>query len=223
MRKINEQVQQDRHRSRGRPKTASDEARRSQIIAMAGDIFLESGFAGTTTDRVAARCRISKNTLYRLFPSKKALFAGIVIAHRRSMLDLPRPRDSLPLAEAIGEIFMIDIDAQADRERLAFIQLVLVESERFPEVSDVIKQTGVEESRQLLADWLSEQQAMGKIRLEDAKSAARMLMDMIFGASMVKFTYAAEWPDQASKRAHIVRCIQVFLNGVRPRTPHEEP
>jgi hypothetical protein len=118
---------------------------------------------------------------------------------------------------------MIDIDAQVDRERLAFIQLVLVESERFPEVSDVIKQTGVEESRQLLADWLSEQQAMGKIGFEDAKSAARMLMDMIFGASMVKFTYAAEWPDQASKRAHIVRCIHVFLNGVRPRTPREEP
>lgn len=216
------QAQIGQHRGRGRPKTASDETRREQIVATARDIFLESGFAGTTTDRVAARCQISKNTLYRLFPSKAALFAGIVVAHRRSMLDLPRAPDGLPLAEAIGKIFMIDIDAEADRERLAFIKLVLVESQRFPEISEIIEHYGVDESRKLLADWLGEQRDMGKIRIDDTKSAARMLTDMIFGATATKFVDAKQWSDRASKRAHIVRCIDVFLNGVRPRTADDE-
>ncbi len=79
-------------RGRGRPKTQGDSQRREAIIDTARNTFIELGYQGTTTDIVAQRCQISKQTLYRLFPSKAELFVAIVANHRQFMLELPRRR-----------------------------------------------------------------------------------------------------------------------------------
>jgi AcrR family transcriptional regulator len=203
-------------RRRGRPKLRADDARRSEIVACAREIFLARGYAGTTTDVVAARCRMSKQTLYRLFPSKTALFRAMIEAHRQTMLDLPRHGEEAPLADAIAAIFRIDIDADEERARAAFIHLAMMESRQFPEIADLVRRHGVEPSRRLLAEWLAGQCARGAIRLDDAESGARMLMDMIFGA-MGPPSGDRGGPDLAARRVHIRRCIDVFLDGVRAR------
>src|ERR1700675_964765 len=53
---------------------------RAAILRAARPIMLRDGLGGTTLDRVAAEGRISKMTLYRHFPSKEALFEGLVTA-----------------------------------------------------------------------------------------------------------------------------------------------
>lgn len=118
------------------PKTVNDDARRAEIVAEARATFYELGYGGTTMDLVAARCRISKQTLYRLFPSKTDLFAAIIAEHRASMLALPRPADeNLPFDKALELIFMIDIDEDQEREQDAFIQLAISESQQSPEIA----------------------------------------------------------------------------------------
>jgi len=204
-------------RTRGRPRAASDETRRKAIVDCALSTFLELGYAETTTSRVAQRCRISKATLYRLFPSKTELFIALVIAHRQTMLALPRPDDDAPLAEAIAEIFRIDIDAQAERERAAFIQLALHESASNPEVGQILSRYGALEARLLLAQWLARQRERGAIVLDDVESGARMLMDMIFGAMVARPPGFPSWPDGETRHRHIRRCIEIFLNGAVPR------
>jgi AcrR family transcriptional regulator len=203
-------------RRRGRPRLVPDDARRADITACAHEIFLAHGYAGTTTDGMAARCRISKQTLYRLFPSKTALFRAMVEAHRHTMLDLPQPDDDRSLADTIAAIFRIDIDAAEERERAAFIHLAVSESRQFPEIGELIRRYGVEASRRDLAEWLARQCARGAIRLDDPESGARMLMDMIFGA-MAPPPGLGGWPDLAARRIHLRRCIDVFLDGVRSR------
>jgi AcrR family transcriptional regulator len=203
-------------RRRGRPKLHNDDARRSEIVACAQEIFIARGYAGTTTDVVAARCRMSKQTLYRLFPSKTALFRAMIEAHRQTMLDLPRRGDDGSLAEAIAAIFRVDIGADEERARAAFIHLAMMESRQFPEIADLVRRYGVEPSRRLLAEWLAEQRTRGAIRLDDVESTARMLMDMIFGA-MGPPSGNHDWSDLAARKVHIRRCIGVFLDGVRAR------
>src|SRR5258708_38050847 len=74
--------------------------KRAEILRAARPILLRDGLGGTTLDRVAAEGRISKMTLYRHFPSKEALFEGLVTAmcdymregletHRRPTLNKP--------------------------------------------------------------------------------------------------------------------------------------
>ena len=57
--------------------------KRAEILRAARPILLRDGLGGTTLDRVAAEGGINKMTLYRHFPSKEALFEGLVIGHVR--------------------------------------------------------------------------------------------------------------------------------------------
>lgn len=209
-------------RGRGRPKALSDHDRRASIIETARRTFMELGLVGTTTDVVASRCKISKQTLYRLFPSKADLFVAVVAAHRQTMLDLPRPPDEeAPLAETIARIFMIDIDAEQEREREAFIHMVMRESHQVPDLVEILFREGPETSRRQLAEWLAEQVKKGKLQLEDPMNGARMLMDMLFtGPGPLK------WKDLAERRRHMEQAIGIFVRGTQPpikgsRSQHE--
>jgi AcrR family transcriptional regulator len=203
-------------RPRGRPKAASDDERRTSILANARNTFHELGYGGTTMDLVAARCKISKQTLYRLFASKTELFMAIIDEHRATMLALPRPpEEALPLAETLEDIFMIDIGDAAEREREAFVHFIVRESQQFPEVAALLHTHGVQQSRQLLADWLKAEVERGRLELDDTLSGARMLMDMVFGAMTLKPGRPKDWPDRETRNRHIRRCFDVFLDGVR--------
>jgi TetR/AcrR family transcriptional repressor of mexJK operon len=205
-------------RPRGRPRAVSEEARRDQIIKSAFDVFLELGYAGTTTDIVAARCGISKRTLYEVFSSKTALFQAVIVAHRRTMLDLPCDHDDRPFADALASIFWIDIQPKLERRRRAFIHLVMTEIRQFPEIGDMLRRDGVEESRRLLADWLTLERDRGVIASDDVRSDAGMLMDMIFGGLAIRPRGPPKRLDRNQRRNYIRRCIDVFLNGVSPRS-----
>jgi AcrR family transcriptional regulator len=194
-----------------------DAVQQRAIAETARALFIRQGYGQTTTDEVAACCRISKRTLYRLFPSKSDLFAAAVDAHRQAMLDLPGNYDELPITKALERIFRVDIDPEADRERGAFLRLAMIESEQFPELRDIIREHGVDKSRSLLAAWFARQQQRGEIKLDDVESGARMLMDMMFGAVAFKLGKDLALRKGAERKAHLKRCIKVFVDGVRPR------
>ncbi|BCB20143.1 hypothetical protein OCUBac02_30370 [Bosea sp. ANAM02] len=200
-------------RGRGRPKTRSDETERQRIVQSARDLFLDVGYGGTTMDAVAARCGVSKRTLYQLFPAKTDLFRVMMADHRRSMLALPRPDgEDLPLLEALAAIFRLDIDEIDNRDRLAFVRLVLADSDRFSEIGEMIEQEGAEPARRLLEDWLAARQARGELRAFPADALARMLMDMIFSVLIKRFP-GDRLLTVEDRARHARLCLGVFLQG----------
>ncbi len=204
-------------RGRGRPKTRSDEAERQRIVQSARDLFLDVGYGGTTMDAVAARCGVSKRTLYQLFPAKTDLFRVMVADSRRSMLALPRdPDEHLPLAEALAAIFRLDIDEEGNRDRLAFVRLVLADSDRFSEIGEMIVQEGSEPTARLLEAWLIGQQQRGRLRAFPADTLARMLMDMIFSVLIKRFPGDSLLTIEDRAR-HARLCLEVFLEGAAPK------
>jgi AcrR family transcriptional regulator len=56
------------------------EERRTQVLAAAMPEFARKGLAGTSTEDIARRAGISHPYLFRLFPTKKALFIAVVEA-----------------------------------------------------------------------------------------------------------------------------------------------
>ena len=205
-----------RARTRGRPKCVPDDAQCDMIVNGARRLFVKKGYGATTTDDIAAECKISKQTLYRLFPGKSALFAAVVAALSQKCLDLPRDDDDLPLADSLARIFMADISEEAERERVEILRLVIVEGRNFPELSDILKRHGLEFSRAELADWLTRQCARGRLKAGDMTARAQMLIDMVFGAITIRNIGDLEWPGAEQRRAHIRTCIDVFLHGVCP-------
>ena len=58
---------------------SSDPARvREKILKQATDEFARIGFEGARVDRIAERCRLSKNMLYYYFKSKEGLFVAVL-------------------------------------------------------------------------------------------------------------------------------------------------
>lgn len=204
-------------RGRGRPKLMPDEDQALSIVHQARDLFLEKGYGRTTMEDIVVRCRISKSTLYRLFPNKTEVFGAIIDDHRQAMLALPGDYDDLPINEALERIFQIGIDDEANRERMALIRFVIVEARQFPELRALLHKRGGDRSRQDLARWLKMQQAKGRIDLPDANDTAKALMDLIFGAIVVKSETVHEWPARKERIRYLRNCISMFTRGILPR------
>jgi len=49
------------------------------IIRAAAEVFARHGYLGATTDEVAARASVSKQTVYKQFQDKEHLFAAVII------------------------------------------------------------------------------------------------------------------------------------------------
>ncbi len=203
----------DAGRCRGRPKTRPDAAQRRAIVEMACQLFLEKGYGATTTDEIAAACKISKQTLYRLFPGKPGLFKEVIAATRAKWLNFPVD-ETLPLDAALERMFQASLDEEADRVRLGLLHLVVAEGGHFPELREAVRLCGAEVSRAELAGWLARQSARGRLKPCDPRRAANILMDMVYGAIIVKSTGEVEYPAGAERVEHIHACIQMFLHGL---------
>jgi hypothetical protein len=51
----------------------------------------------------------------------------------------------------------------------------------------------------------------------DPVIAATMLMDMTFGARLLMSNDGPSWPGGEARAAYLRQCIQIFVNGIRPR------
>src|SRR5690242_6187770 len=60
--------------------TPRGQAKREQIRTAAQRLFLATGYERTTMDAIAADAHVSKQTLYRYYPAKEALFVDILRA-----------------------------------------------------------------------------------------------------------------------------------------------
>ena len=64
-----------------RPRAATYEDQRSQILKAAADLFARRGYTAATLNEVAAASGVSKATLYHYFSDKHALLEDIVRSH----------------------------------------------------------------------------------------------------------------------------------------------
>ena len=61
----------------GKKGRLSGEERRESILRAVGAVFAENGFRGTTTRALAEAAGVSEALLFKHFPSKEALYAGV--------------------------------------------------------------------------------------------------------------------------------------------------
>ncbi|MFW5490666.1 MAG: TetR/AcrR family transcriptional regulator [Desulfovibrio sp.] len=204
------------NKKRGRPRTMSDEQRRVCIVDVAEQLFVRKGYGGTSTGEIAGRCRISKQTLYRIFPGKLQLFIAVVEAHRMRMMDLGNGYDDLPIEEALAKVFMIDLDQKAYQLRAAFLRALNMEAASSPELRRILRLHGGEANRAELTAWLERQCRRRNLVIHDVDSAAHLLMDMFTGSIIWDALGGFGWPSREARIEHFRQCIQIFLHGVLP-------
>jgi TetR/AcrR family transcriptional repressor of mexJK operon len=131
---------------------------RAAILRAARPIMLRDGLGGTTLDRIAAEGGIAKMTLYRHFPSKGALFEGLVAAMceyiREGFENAPLADAAKPSATRLADELRAFTSALIEPDALALYRLIVADGWRFPDLARVFEQSGVRVIRQRIAQLL---------------------------------------------------------------------
>jgi TetR/AcrR family transcriptional regulator len=97
-----------------RPRAATYDGQRAQILAAAATLFARRGYTATTMNEVAAACGVSKATLYHYVSDKAGLLEHIARGHVER-LEAPSPTR---LRELIARFMRAYADAQDEHRVL---------------------------------------------------------------------------------------------------------
>jgi TetR/AcrR family transcriptional regulator, mexJK operon transcriptional repressor len=141
--------------------TGRSEQRRQAIIQAATQVFLQHGYLGATTDGVAARASVSKQTLYKHFADKERLFAEIImqttIEVAESLVEATTGalHDAADVREALRKLADGFLRSLLDPDVLRLRRLIIAEADRFPEVGQAWYERGFNRTLTVLGDALS--------------------------------------------------------------------
>ncbi|RVT90091.1 TetR/AcrR family transcriptional regulator [Rhodovarius crocodyli] len=153
-------------RTRGPSPDKTSRTRRA-IVAAALAEFLEKGFAGTAMAGVAERAGVAKGTPYRYFPTKEALFEGVieeVIAGAWSLLEV---EERAPGESWRGFLHRAVLPGVQDFEtsgRAVLARLVVTEGAHFPSLVEVYRRAAFRPLLARIRQVAKAAQAAGELR-----------------------------------------------------------
>ncbi len=216
------EIIEEGRRCRGRPQIRADEATRRLIIEAAALEFQANGYAGAGMEAVAQRAGISTKTLYRLIPTKADLLKRVVSdrAGRFILAIDEKVVSALDLASALERILVAYGNLALDEEVVAMNQLVLGESDRFPEIAQAFYEAAIRPTSEAMADWLERQRRRGLIALEDPLLAAGLLRGMMVMEPQRAIMLGQRGaPDSKEIATRAKICATLFLEGCRLENP----
>jgi len=200
--------------------TPRAEAKRAQIRAAAQQLFVQHGFEGATTDAIAAAAGVSKQTLYRYYPSKEELLSDILggLSVQNFWSDAEatmRTLDSRAGLEAALTGVALGISGHAtDATFLGLERTLIAEIPRFPHLARRFRETVTEPGSGIVLSLLERAHAAGVVRDPPSEAAVRLFL-----GAMVSYIYLdglltapedRRQPDPAAIRA----IVRLFLDAV---------
>lgn len=200
----------------------SQRDRRTEILEVAGPLFLEQGYQGTSMSQIAAAVGGSKGTLYAYFENKEELFAAIMEKGVREkspqVFTLPDHADNLEeMLSLLGKRYLKLITSA---DSVVMLRILYHESPRFPEIGRIFHDTCLLRGRRLLADYLSRAHQKGVLAIEDPNLAAEQFL-MLCQANLVMpvmLCVKAEISEEEAEKV-VASAVAMFLAAYkRPRT-----
>ena len=194
------------------------ERKRRAILDAAAEIFLQHGFLGTSMDDVAARAAVSKQTVYKQFASKEALFVEIV----RSMTDQAGGRVQREMRDPHDkEQLAAELLAYAERQlaivmtpRLMQLRRVVIgEAGRFPELGKALYEGGPGRAIAGLSAAFARWADRGLLVMNGSLVAATHFNWLIMGEPINQVMLLGDKaiPSAAARRRHAADAVRVFL------------
>ena len=150
---------------------------RGRLRSAAHRLFLRQGYLATSIDAILAEAGIvSRETLYRYYASKEALFAD-VLSHltmeqpsfSERLTALPAPRDLESLRRALSTLAREILAMMNQPGYLPLVRMVIAETARFPQLGSLFFATVTQRGLSLIVGLLHaarEQRLIGDVDLE---------------------------------------------------------
>lgn len=198
------------------PQSLRGRERYMRIIAAATELFLRDGYSETSIDRILEQSGGSKATLYSYFPTKDDLFRAVTdsVVENDKQPELSARDDVLETLRAFAEQRLNVIFSPSHR---ALLRVVIAERQKFPDLARTYHETGPKKSRELMAGYLRDVHAEGKLVVTDPDEAAGIFIGMLIHEWYSRSLLLDAEPrpsDNASKRAAIV--AKLFVKAYMP-------
>ncbi|UNX56226.1 TetR/AcrR family transcriptional regulator [Georgenia sp. TF02-10] len=159
------------------------------ILEASRTVFLEQGFAGASMDQVAALARVSKQTVYKHFASKKALFEAVIIDDISATETLTHDMvaglgRSTDLEEDLRRFARRHVVDVTQPHLLRLRRLIVAEADRFPELAETWYAAGPARAHTVLAEQLEQLTERGLLRVDDPLLVAEQFNWLILSAPL---------------------------------------
>lgn len=188
------------------------------ILDAAEEVFLRDGYLGANMDELAALSRVSKQTIYKHFGSKQALFIELVTTMTTTAGDhvhdeVPDPPTVDALPAFLEDYAERQLRAVLSPRILQLRRLVIGEVARFPGLGQALWDSGPARATTSMTGRFGRLAAKGWLRVEDAATAASffnwLVMSEPLNHAMLLGDRAA--PDAAGLSRHCTEAARVFL------------
>jgi len=196
--------------------------KRRAILDAATEIFLRNGYLGTNMDEIAAQAAVSKQTVYKQFAGKEALFLAIVDRMTRDAGDEVQRDIRDPDTDDDVAAYLLDY---ADRQlsivltpRLMQLRrLVIGEAGRFPELGKALHAGGPGRAIAGLAAAFARWGDRGLLAIDDPEVAATHFNWLVMGAAVNRAMLLGDAgiPSGEVLHRHAVDGVRVFLAAYR--------
>ena len=135
---------------------------RQRIRAAAHRLFLQQGYLATSIDAILAEAAISsKETLYRHYANKEALFVD-VLSHltmeqpgfSEKLAALPTPHDLPALRQALTMLAREILAMMSQPDYLPLVRMIIAEAPRFPQLPTLFFSTVTQRGLAIIAALL---------------------------------------------------------------------
>jgi TetR/AcrR family transcriptional repressor of mexJK operon len=184
--------------------------KRAAILAGAKAVFLRDGFGMATMDDIAAAAGVGKQTVYRHFGSKEALFLGLVqsmCAEAISSTAVSAHSTKRAIDEELRALGQMLSGSLIAPDSLGLYRAIVAEAGRLPVLGAIFYEHGPQLARSLAAKILVK-------RFDEQTAAARAstFVALVLGDTHLEMTLGYEVPDfKARFKKQIEEAIQASL------------
>lgn len=194
------------------------EARPTEILAAALELFAEKGFSATRMEDVAARAGLSKAGVYLYFTDKTALLKALVNELAGANVSVARgivEAHQGPVSPLIATILAF-LAGQVRHTRFPeLIKIVIAESRAHPEVGQLYLDTVVHQGLPLFEGLIRRGIASGEFRQVDPGFAARAMIGPMLLAVIWKTVFEPLGAEPLDLEAYAAQHADIFLKGIQ--------
>jgi TetR/AcrR family transcriptional repressor of mexJK operon len=196
----------------GRPTAAELARRKAKVMAVATDLFITHGYAGTSLIDIARGAGVATRTLYQHFGDKEALFREVIFARDAAeAIGKPAVQNGDTLFEALMRAARYAGDVTFRPNSIGLMRLMIAESQRFPEF---MKQTAMSifaRFERNLEKVFVALEAAGAIPPGDHARSVTIFNDLVHGSRPL-MTYT-DWRSGPPSDEELRERIEMFIRG----------
>lgn len=195
-----------------RPPSPETETR-DRILKSALRLFAKLGYDGTTTRDLAESAGIAEGTLFRYFPTKKAILIEVATQGWVEILtDLLTELSEMGSYKAVAQVMrrrMLNLHKNADMLKVCFM-----EAQFHPELRDRIQIEVINKMTDVAEVFFQSAMDQGIYRRMNPKIVARVFLGMFAVAGFSQDTIMGEGSSPAEMQEMAEGLADIFLNGV---------